>query len=239
MDSIIEISRLVGFEYPNEIIKTLMMKGATCDKDIDDVLRSPVLPPLSYTDDCMRFITLLRYWRGKEIAKECAKAYRKVKNSRETDEFWWSVQELLYRAKAEKEVIRRYLRRFRKSKNKIDRWRKRLAEKISVWILPPYIELLAGILPPRMAFRIVRRALKVLASKSDHFSRLGVSTFDLAYDLFERIYSLSLCNEPPKIVEENVMKFLDFYIGIVELSLMSGKDSVDPSFNFALWKDAD
>jgi len=239
MDSIVEISRLVGFEFPEEIIKTLQIKGAVCDKDVEKILNSPVLPPLSYTDDCMRFITLLRYWRGKEIAKECAKAYRKIKGRRKEEEFWWSIQELLYRAKADSRVIKRYLRRLKRDRKRIERVKRKIAEMISVWILPPYVEMLSGILPPKRALKVVRYALDVLLEKSGYFSRFGISTFDVVYGLFEWIYRLSLSEESPKALEEKLLRFVDFYIGVMEISLVSGKNPIYPPFDLALREDTD
>ncbi len=239
MDSIFEISRLVGFEFPEEIVKTLRIKGSKCDKEVEEILSSPVLPPLSYTNDCMRFVTLLRYWRGKDIAKECAKAYRRVKGKRDEEEFWWGVQELLYRAKADCRVIRRYLRRVRRMWRKIKKSRERINEIASVWILPPYVELLAGLLPPKSALRVVKRGVDVLLDKSGHFARFGVSTFDLIYGLFEGLYRLSLSYKTPKEIEKTLIEFIDFYVGMVEISLVGGKDSVDPPLDLALRKNPD
>ena len=78
MDVIIEISKLRNFKHPEEIIKTLNIGNCKCDIKLEDVLNKPVLPPLSYTNDCLRFITLIRHQNGIHVAKECAKAYRRA-----------------------------------------------------------------------------------------------------------------------------------------------------------------
>lgn len=237
MDSIIEISKLVGFDSPDEIIKTLKIVGGRC-VDLNTILNSPILPPLSYTDDCMRFVALLRYWRGKEIAKECAKAYRVVKGCREKEEFWWGVQELLYRMKVKASVINRYLRRLRRRYRSVLRARRRIERIISDWILPPYVELFSGLLPPMKGVRLVGHAVDSVLKKSGQLSRFGISTFDVIHDLFERLYVLLLKDESPKSLFENAVKFVDVYLGLLEMSLVCRKDSVDPPFDFTLGKDA-
>ncbi len=238
MDSIFEISKLVGFEHPEEIVKTLEIIREKCESDLDNVLKSPVLPPLSYTNDCMRFVTLIRYWRGKEIAKECAKAYRVVRDPKGRDEFWWSVQELFYRAKADSEVVRKFLRRIRREYRKVMRARKRIEDIIEDWVLPPYVELFSGLLPPRKAVRVVKFALDSLIEKSDHFSRFNVSVFDLAFKLFEFLYRIALANMTPKEKFEKMVEFVKFFLGIVEISLVSRKDSVYPPLDLTFWKDS-
>ncbi len=238
MDSIIEISKLVGFDRPEEIIRTLRIVGGRC-QDLESILNSPVLPPLSYTDDCMRFIALLRYWRGKEVAKDCARAYRVIEGDREKEDFWWSVQELLYRMKVDAKIIRRYLRRLRRRHRSVSRARKRIERIISVWILPPYVELFSGLLPPMKAVRLVRYAIDSVLKKSGHLSRFGISTFDVVYDIFERLYFLILQDRTPKGLFDEAMRFVDMYLGLLEISLMSRKDPVDPSLDLTFGKDSD
>ncbi len=241
MDSVFELSRRVGFDHPEEIVKTLRMGKVTCDVDVGGLVGSPALPPLSYTDDCMRFLAILRYWRGKFVAKECARAYRRIirRDAREREEFWWSVQELLYRAKAGIGVVRKYLRRFRREYEKIMRARKRIEEITSVWILPPYVGLISGLLPPRMATRIVRFAIDSLIQKSDYFARFGVSTFDLVFGMFESLYRIALKDIPPREKLEEMENFVRFYLGVVEIALIGGENPVNPLLDLDLWKDAD
>lgn len=241
MDSIIEISKLVGFEHPNEIIKTLEMGNVECHLDVGTILNSPVLPPLSYTNDCMRFITLLRYWRGKDVAKDCARAYRKIirRNLKEREEFWWSLQELLYRAKADANVIKSFLRRVRRDYRRITRSRENIANITAAWILPPYVELFSGLLPPRMAVRVVRFAIDSLIQKSDYFARFNVSVFDLVFKLFDRLYRIALTDLTPKDKFRRMIDFVKMFVGIVEISLICREDSVDPLLDLSLWKDTD
>ncbi len=241
MDSIIEISLKVGFKHPEEIVKTLGIGNVRCDVDVDSILNSPLLPPLSYTDDCMRFITLLRYWKGKYVAKECAKAYRKVIRGslKEKEEFWWSLQELLYRVKADVRVIRRYFRRLKRNYRRILKSREKIEKIIAVWVLPPYIELFAGLLPPRDAIRVVKFAIDSLIQKSDYFARFNVSVFDLVFKLFDGLYKIVLTDSLPRDKFRMMIDFVRFYIGMVEMSLVCGKDSVDPPFDLPFGKDTD
>jgi len=241
MDSIIEISARVGFKHPEEIIKTLRIGNVGCDVEVDRILKSPVLPPLSYTDDCMRFITLLKYWKGKYVAKECAKAYRRVirRSLKEKEEFWWCIQELLYRVKADVRVIRRYLRRLKRNYRRILKSRERIEEITAVWILPPYIEIFAGLLPPRVAVRVVKFAIDSLIQKSDYFARFNVSIFDLVFKLFDGLYKIALTNSLPKDKLRMMIDFVRFYIGMVEISLICGENSVDPFFDLSSRKNSD
>ncbi len=185
----------------------------------------------------MRFLALIRYWRGKEIAKECAKAYRVVKDPREKGEFWWSVQELFYRVKADPEVVRKFLRRLRREHRKVMRAKKKIGDIVEDWVLPPYVELFSGLLPPRMGVKVVRLALDSLIEKSDHFSRFNVSAFDLAFKLFESLYTIALANLTPREKFERMVEFIRFFLGIVEISLISRKDSVYPPFDLTFRED--
>ncbi len=241
MDSIIEISSRVGFKRPEEIVKTLRIGNVKCDVDVDSIIDSPVLPPLSYNDDCMRFITLLRYWKGKYVAKECAKAYRRVirRSLKEREEFWWSLQELLYRAKADVRIIRRYFRRLKRNYRRIMKSRKKIEEVTAAWILPPYVELFSGLLPPRAAIRVVKFAIDSLIQKSDYFARFNVSVFDLIFKLFEGLYKLALTDLLPMDKFRTMIDFVRFYIGMVEMTLVCGENSVDPPFDLTFGKNSD
>jgi hypothetical protein len=223
MDALKELAKLRGFEHVDEIIKTLTIGRVDCNVTLDKILNSPVLPPLSYTNDCLRFITIMRYWRGVHVLKECAKAYRKVirRDLWERNEFWWGVQELLYRDKASYRTINAYLRRLRRNYRGIMRVRSRIAKSLNDWVLPPNLKLIVGLLPHRMAERVVLRTLSVLVSKSDYFERFGISTLDLAFEMFEKIYKIALMDLTPRDKFERINRFVDGYITFLEMTLPS------------------
>ena len=241
MDAIIEVSRRREFKYPEEIIKTLNIGNCKCDLKLEDVLKQPALPPLSYTNDCLRFVTLLKHRSGIYVTKECAKAYRKVirRCLKEREDFWWGLQELLYRVKADIKVVRRYLRRFRRNYRKILSAKRKIEYISMIWTLPPYTELFAGLLPPRYAVKVIKFAIDSLIQKSGYFARFNVSVFELAFELFKGMYKIALMDLVPKDMFKMMMDFVKFYIGSVEILLIRSKDSIDPSPNFSLWKDTD
>ena len=202
------------FEDANEIIKTLKMGNVKCTIGIDKILKSPILPPLSYTNDYLRFLAILRYWRGNYIVKECARAYRKIirMNLEERNKFWWSVQELLYREKASPKVINAYLRRLKRNYKKIIRTRRRIARRFTDWLLPMHTELIVGLLPPRIAMRIITRTMKALTLRSDYLEKLGVSIQDVAFEIFEKIYKISLMDLNPMEKYNVIEVFVESYL---------------------------
>jgi len=241
MDAIIELSRQMGFRYPEEIIKTLNIGNCKCDFDFEKILNLPPLPPLSYTNDCLRFVALLKHCNGIHIARECARAYRKIIRGslKEKEDFWWGLQELLYKVKADIKVIRRYLRRLKKDYRKIMKAKSRIEKITTAWILPPYVDLFAGLLPPRLAVKAIKFAIECLVQKSGYFARFNVSVFELAFELFNGMYKIALTNLVPRDKFKMMIDFTKFYIGSIEILLICGKDSIDPPLNLPFWKNSD